>query len=154
MQALNSLADLQIVVKPHPGESAEWYRQQIASNKLHSIVLPPRYDTNEAIFACDLFVTVTSTSILEALILGKKVLVVNLTNLPEPLPWVEEGVVTGVYQKTALVSTVKKILTDSGDQPLQEKRRIEFLQKHVFKTNGKATERVAKVINQLIRKNK
>lgn len=152
MQALNRFDNLQIVVKPHPGESTEWYRQQIKSIKLPSIVLSPRFDTNEAIFACDLFFTINSTTILEALILNKKIFAVNLSNLPDVLPWVQEGVVTGVYKEVELFSAIKKALSGLNDDPLFERRRIEFLRKHVYKTDGKATERVTALINQLVRK--
>jgi UDP-N-acetylglucosamine 2-epimerase len=68
--ALREIPDIQIIIKPHPNESVRWHRNHLESWGVSAIILPPQSETFAAIHACDLFVSVTSTTILEALILN------------------------------------------------------------------------------------
>ncbi|MCD6513509.1 MAG: UDP-N-acetylglucosamine 2-epimerase, partial [Candidatus Odinarchaeota archaeon] len=152
LNALKKIESVQIVVKPHPREDQAWHKQKLKDIGVDAIVLPPKSDTYEAIYACDLFISATSTTILEAMILNKPVVVVNLFNLPEVLPWVEEGAALGVYSADKLFQTIKMALFDKNVQIKLAERRKKFVYEHVYKIDGKATKRVIDVIEQLLRK--
>lgn len=148
IQALKEVNNIQIIIKPHHNERLEWYEKRIGNQDL--IILPPLYDTYEAIFACDLLIAQTSTTIIEALILDKEVVVVNLSKLPEVLPWVEENAVLGVYNKANLSATFKDALFNTEKKAIRRMNRRAFLMKHVYKTDGKASNRVVDIILSLL----
>jgi len=142
IQALSKIGGVQVVVKPHHRESREWYVEQLEELGVKALVLPPRYDTFEAIYSCDLLISVTSTTILEALILGKTAVSVNILGLPEIMPWVRDGAVLGVYKRPELLPTLRRALIGGIRQ---EKRRT-FVRRHVYKVDGRATERVTSLV--------
>ncbi|MDO8055933.1 MAG: UDP-N-acetylglucosamine 2-epimerase [Candidatus Hermodarchaeota archaeon] len=146
---LRSIEGIQIVVKPHPNEAIQWFTDQLASVKTTVVVLPPFFDTIEAIYASDVFLSVNSTTIIEALILNKPVVVVNLSKQTEPLPWVEEGAALGVYEAKSIQRTVENALYDEKVRKKLDAKRTDFVHKHLYKIDGKATERVIDLIQKL-----
>ncbi len=146
--ALREIPDVQIIIKPHPNESVRWHKNHLESWNVPAVILPPQSETFAAIYACDLFVSVTSTTILEALILGKTVMVVNISNLPEILPWVEEGAAIGVYDPKDLVPHLNKALFDEKTIRQVMANRSNFVYNHTFHNDGKATDRVVSIIKK------
>ncbi len=148
--ALSKIQDLQIVVKPHPGESADWYEALLARQGVNVTILSPKSDTIEAMFACDLFIAVNSTTIIEALMLDKPVVVVNLSKFSEVLPWVSDGAAIGITNPEDLLATFQRVLADTNYLHTHRKGRNKFLRDQIFKEDGKATERVISVLESLI----
>jgi hypothetical protein len=146
---LKAIEGIQIVVKPHPNESTEWFTNQLASLETNVVVLPPFYDTIEAIYATDVFLSVNSTTIIEALILNKPVVVVNLSKQTEPLPWVKEEAALGAYEAESIESAVEKALNDEKVRKKLHDKRTDFVYKHLYKIDGKATDRVIDLIQKL-----
>ncbi len=146
--ALREIPGVQIIIKPHPNESIRWHQNHLESWGVSAVILPPQSETFAAIHACDLFVSVTSTTILEALILDKTVMVVNLSNLPEILPWIEEGAAIGVYDPKDLVIHFNEALFDERATRKVLANRSKFVYNHTFKNDGKATDRVISIINK------
>jgi hypothetical protein len=140
---------VQIVVKPHPNESVKWFNAKLTSLETNVVVLPPKSDTLEAIFACDVFMSVNSTTILEALIMNKPVVVVNLSKLTEPLPWVEEGAAIGVYEGDKIRGAIEEVLAEGQTDRQLSKRRSDFVYKYLYKIDGKATDRVISLMRRL-----
>jgi CDP-glycerol glycerophosphotransferase (TagB/SpsB family) len=147
----NSIDGIQLVIKPHPNETINWFNQKLASVKTDVMVLPPKSDTIEAIFACDAFISVNSTTILEALILDKPVVVVNLSNQIEPLPWVKEGAALGVYTADKIQSTIEAVLFEENVKKQLHKKCTDFVFKYLYKIDGKATDRVISLIQELVK---
>ncbi len=152
-QALSQIKNLQIVVKPHPNESSAWYKELLTKQGIDATILSPKSDTNEAIFACDLFIAVNSTTIIEALILNKPVVVVNLSNFPEVLPWVSDGAAIEVTNQDDLLETFLKVLDDEQFLDAHSDGRTRFLTNQIYKDDGKATDRVIAVLETLISSN-
>lgn len=148
LAALREIPDIQIVIKPHPNESIKWHKNHLEVWGVSAVILPPQSETFAAIHACDLFISVTSTTILEALILDKTVIVVNISNLPEILPWVEEGAAIGVYDPKDLVTRFNKALFDEKAIRQAQANRSKFVYNHTFQNDGKATDRVVSIIKR------
>ncbi len=151
VRTLKSINDIQIVVKPHPNEKSRWHQDRLSKLQISAIVLPPRGDTVEAIFAADIFFSVNSTTILEALMLEKPVIVVNFSKLPEVLPWTTEKAVIEVTDTSQLAKAVQLLLSKENKSHYLQKTRNAFLYNHLFKIDGKATERVLNIIDQFLR---
>jgi CDP-glycerol glycerophosphotransferase (TagB/SpsB family) len=150
IEALRELPNIQIVIKPHPNESSSWHKKHLKEWEVSAVILPPKSETNAAIHACDLFIAVHSTTIIEALLLGKLVIVVNLWKQPDILPWVKEGAVLGVYDPQELAPVIKKALLNKEAIHRELANQSKFVYNHTYKNDGKATERVIAVIKRYL----
>lgn len=150
IRVLKGLAGIQIIVKPHQIEAPEWHCNALSELEAEAIVLSPNADTYEAIYSCDLFIAINSTTILEALILDKVVIAVNLSNLPELIPWVTAGAVLGVYETSTLASTIADALFNETKIRQKLVNRFNFLVSQFYKLDGQASDRVIKLMLNLI----
>lgn len=93
--AVEGLAGVRLLVKPHPAEPAAPYEAVLRGcGAVRTRVLSPGADLLELLHACDALVTVESLSAVEALVLDRPVLVLNMpTNLRE---LVQSGAALGV----------------------------------------------------------
>src|SRR6185295_14486511 len=95
VSAVGSLPGVQALVKPHPAEPADAYAGCLRE-ATRVRVSPPGTDLLELLHAADALVTVESLSAVEALVLGRPVVVLNMpTNLAE---MVEQGMALGVAE--------------------------------------------------------
>jgi glycosyltransferase involved in cell wall biosynthesis len=151
LKSLKEFPILQVVVKPHPGEIGKWYEKVVKEKETGVTILPKNSDTYEALYACDLFFIYASTTAMEAVVLNKPVIAVNLTGRPDHVEYVKEGVALGVYKEEDLKPTIEKLLKD--DSELAQNRR-RYIEKYLYKIDGRATERVVNLIGEMIEKSK
>ena len=152
--ALRLLKNTRLIIKLHPGENqkAPLYRE----NKLIKpiIIAAKDADTNELLYACDVMITKNSTTTIEAMILNKPVIILNLSNQPDYVPYAESGAAAGVYKEEDLLPTLKKVLYDSQFRKKFEKNRKKFVYEHAYIQDGKASKRVSDLIMQMIKESK
>lgn len=95
--AMKRLRGAELVVKPHPGEPEAPHRQLAESNGVRCHVLDEA-TLAEAIGAADVVVVKGSTAGFTSVLMGKPLLVVNLSGLPDYVPYVESGVALGAHE--------------------------------------------------------
>ncbi len=141
--------DAQLVIKLHPGED-----QNAPLYKMHGdykpLILDRGYDTYSLIFVCDILITKNSTTALEAALLEKPVIILNLSGEPDRVNYVQEGIAVGVYEPADLVSAVKSLLDDDLLLERLKVGRAKYIEKYLYKNDGKATERVVSLIKSLL----
>ena len=94
---------------------------------------------------------ISSTEVaLEAMILGKPVVTVNLTNQPDLVPYAQSGAALGVYKAEDIASAVRKVLQDPETRKGLELGRQKYLYEQFFKLDGQATKRVVDLIYRMI----
>ena len=144
--SINSLEDIQLVIKLHPGEDqrAVLYKK---NKSIKPVIVDGKVDTYALLYACDLMITRHSTTATEAVILNKPVIALNLSGEPDPVEYVKEGVALGVYNEKDLKPAILKLLKDDTD--LAENRE-KYIEKYLYKIDGKATERVISLIEEMI----
>lgn len=144
--SINSLEDIQLVIKLHPGEDqrAILYKK---NKTIKPVIVDGKVDTYALLYTCDLMITRHSTTATEAIILNKPVIVLNLSGEPDPVEYVKEGVAVGVYSEKDLKPAILKLLKDDTDLA---KNRAKYVEKHLYKIDGKATERVINLIEEMI----
>ncbi len=147
--ALKKFPEVQIVIKPHPRENSELYRRVVDEQNIIATILPRKSETVEALYACDLLVAAFSTVITEALVLDKPAVTVNLT-AEDPAPYYKE-VTLRVNKKEDLVSAIAKALRDENTREKLRKAGKKFVFNHTYKQDGKATERVVNLVEQMIK---
>jgi predicted glycosyltransferase len=149
-EAMNELKGITLVIKQHPAESkahTHLINEFIGRYGINAILTPKNSDTYEQLFACDLMITRHSTTAIEALVLKKPVIILNLSGEPDPVDYVREGVAAGVYDENSLRKMIVRLLKD--DRVLMNNRDL-YLDRHLFKIDGKATDRVVDSIIQMI----
>ena len=143
---VKSLGDIQLVIKLHPGEDqrAPLYKK----NKLiEPVIVDGKADTHALLYACDLMITRHSTTATEAVALNKPVIILNSSGEPDPVGYVKEGVALGVYKGKDLKPAIEKLLKDDSGLA---KNRERYIEKYLYKVDGKASERVVGVICEMI----
>jgi predicted glycosyltransferase len=110
--------------------------------------VPKDSDTFEQLYACDLLITKNSTTAVEAVALGKPVIVLNLDRTPDAVDYVAEGVAVGVYSQESLTETITSLLDD--DHVLASKRP-DYIRRNIYRVDGQASERVAQLVKRIIR---
>ena len=144
---VRSLKDVQLVIKLHPGEDqrATLYKKD---KSFTPVIVGKKADTYALLYACDLMITRHSTTASEAVALNKPVIILNLSGESDPVEYVKEGVALGVYDEKDLKATVEKLLQDDSELA---KNRKKYIEKHLYKIDGNATERVVNLIEEMIK---
>jgi hypothetical protein len=134
--------DISLLIRPHPNESPDGFRNY--RGRRVKIEVSPEGNGREIAMASDLVTGMTTGLLVEACYLG--CLVVSIQpglRVPDPLPTNRLGVSRAVYSTEEVKPVLHQMLFDEG-------RREEARQRlSRFQTDGKATERVLRVIRDL-----
>jgi hypothetical protein len=151
LKALKDFQDLEVVVKPHPGERGEWYKDVLEEEGVRAVVLSKDADTFEALYICDLFLTGFSTIATEGIILGKVGVTLHMGEGEDPTPYYKE-VTLRVSSEADLIPAIKKALYDKKTREKIKAEGKRFVYAHAYKQDGKATERLVDLIERMIKK--
>lgn len=151
LKALKDLTEIQVVVKPHPVEEGEWYIDVVREENVKATILAKSADTYEALFVSDLFIGSYSTVILEGVILGKLGVTAFLSKGKDPTPYFNE-VTLRVYSESDLGPAIRKALYDNKVREALKQSGAKFVFEHAYKVDGKATERVVRLMEQMMEK--
>lgn len=150
---MSEFPEKQLVIKLHPSEKKEEYQRMLARTNNNAIICRD-IDLYGLLVLSELLMTVHSTVALEAMILHKPVITVNLTGKPDVMPYAESGAALGVYRKEDLAPAINKALYDPEVREKMAKKREQFVYDHAYKPDGQATKRVADLIVRLIEESK
>lgn len=147
LRAASALPGVHLLVKPHPAEPAEAYEQAIRAASLERArVVAPGADLMELLHAADALVTVESLSAVEALVLGRPVLVLNMpTNLRA---LVDQGAALGVRAGEDPAPALHAILFDAVTRARLEEARTRYLSDVAFGVDGGATARIRDLLRR------
>jgi glycosyltransferase involved in cell wall biosynthesis len=151
---IQSIKNTTLVIKPHPRDEKrhiKTIKHYLSDYKISAVVSPGSSDTYEQLFFCDLMITRVSTTAMEAVALNKPVIVLDLNYKSDIIGYVEEGVALGVYKADDLKPTIEKLLRDDSELA---KNRERYIEKYLYKIDGKATERVINLIEEMIKESK
>jgi glycosyltransferase involved in cell wall biosynthesis len=142
VRAIESLPATRCLVKPHPAEAAADYHADLAGAA--RIQLLPRGDLVELLQAADLLVTVESLSAVEALVLGRPVVVLNQPNHLREL--VDRGVALGVAAGEDPRPALEAALFDPATRERLAAARGRYLDEVALGVDGRATERLLALV--------
>lgn len=153
-EALSRMTDVQLVVKPHPdNERIDLHHEvfkKVASPNIH--IVSSQSDVNELITVCDVLITRHSTTGLDALIMGKRLVVVNLTGEGDRVPYVEYGAALGAYKKQDVFPVIKDACNEKMKWQLIDGRE-KFISDFAYRNDGKASQRITGLIEELCCRN-
>jgi hypothetical protein len=145
VRAIEAMPDVHALVKPHPAESPRGYEDVLAKEGARRLrLLTPQTPLLELLHAADLVVTVESLSAVEALVLGRPLVILNTpTNLQE---LVEAGVAVGVPEGQDPRAALEAALFDIATQARLETARRMYLSELAFGVDGRATRRIVDLL--------
>ncbi len=140
--AIKSLENVKLIIKLHPNEdqNAPLYKE---NKTIKPIIIGKDGDTYKLIYICDLMITKTSTTGIEAILINKPLIILNLSGKPDTVNFVSEGVAIGVYNPDDLAKSIKMLLEDPD---YLHKNREKFIRKYLYRADGKATERLVSIL--------
>jgi CDP-Glycerol:Poly(glycerophosphate) glycerophosphotransferase len=148
LAAVEAMPEVHCLVKPHPAEPADAYERDIRRAGATRVrVLPSGYDLMELLHAADALVTVESLSAVEALVLGRPVLILNMpTNLGS---LVDQGVALGVRAGEDPLSALRELLFDPATRSLLKLARERYLSDVAAGVDGQATARILRLLKEV-----
>lgn len=145
LKTFEKFPELTLVIKIHPVENTGFYRK-IAKDRA---IVVKNIDLYELLYASELMITYYSTTGLEAMILGRPVIVINLSGQPDKVNYVREGAAIGVYKEEDLAKAVGDTITNEKVKEKLKTQMEKFVYKSCYKTDGKAARRIADVIEKM-----
>jgi glycosyltransferase involved in cell wall biosynthesis len=145
VRAVEALPDTRAVVKPHPAEGSEGYAAELhrAGARRFSLV-DPREDLMRLLHAADALVTVESLSAVEALVLGRPVIVLNMpTHLAD---LVAAGAALGVAEGADPAGALAGALAPGAVREALDRARDRYLGELAMGVDGGATARIVALI--------
>lgn len=145
VRAVEALAGVRALVKPHPAEDAAPYEAVLRDAGATRVrVLPPASDLIELLAAADALITVESLSAVEALVLDRPVLVLDMpSNLRE---LVEAGAALGVAQGADPQPALQALLFGDEARARLAEARARYRQDVAGGLDGRATERIVALL--------
>lgn len=141
---------IQLVVKLHPREKKVHMHRDIAKKVGINPIIIKNINIYELLYACDAMITRHSTTATEAVILNKPVIILNLSGQPDPVAYyTKSNVALGVYQEEKLLFAIESVLYDEEIKNKLTANRKKFISEHCYKIDGKATERIVKLIKKM-----
>jgi hypothetical protein len=156
LEAMKEFPDKQVVVKLHPA----YHRMdnEITSAIRDELQIDDVFITShflwELLSICDLLITQSSTVGLEAMLLDKPVITFSSIEALDLNPYVATGSVIEVHKEEDLVPAIKDALYNKDVQRRLADARKRFVYECAYLQDGKASQRVANLIEQMIEESK
>jgi hypothetical protein len=135
--------DIQVVAKIHPLDKVQNY------GRTKSMIIVQDIDTQKLLYACDALLVTNSTTGVEAIALSKPLIYLNFHKIPETIPYVKYGAALRATNQSELIDRIKDLSNNITIQKLENGRK-EFISRYLSGLDGKASERVARVIIDMI----
>lgn len=148
--SVHGMTNITLIIKQHPGEGQKHFRlieKYLRRYNINSIILPGNSDIYELLYVCDFMITKNSTTADEAIALGKPVIILNLSGIPDIVSYVNHGVALGVYTKTDLRPAIEKLVNGAKDLEIYRER---YIDEYMYKIDGKANDRICELILRTI----
>jgi glycosyltransferase involved in cell wall biosynthesis len=154
-QTVKKLPKTQLVIKVHQYDNPDLYRQlqKELGAESYSLVIG-RCDTTLLIVASDVVVAKGSSTLLEAAIADKPVIVINFSDKPDMFEFREYNIGPYINDIDILETAIKTVLFDEAIKEQLADERTKFVQQWANSADGKASERLADLILQMVKSNR
>lgn len=145
-KATSKLPQSKLIIKLHPTFEKEADYQKIVKDLAEPPIICQNVPLPELLHACSLAITVMSTAGLEAMAVGKPLVVANLFG-DETLFDEKSGVII-VRKEKDLLPALESILREGLSEEMKE-AASKFVYQHAHAQDGKAAKRIADLIVQM-----
>lgn len=149
---LKKFPEYELVIKWKGRENLDFLPLLIGRENLQKTKIASNANPIELLSSADTIILTDSTMALDALLLGKPVISINFKDNEkvfkekEVNPYKNSGPIINIYNEKQLEDAIKKIKSNKTDN---SKTKV-YLEKELFKLDGKASERVVKFIVDLL----
>ncbi len=140
-----------LVIKLHPEEGKEFYNACSEEFKIQATIVNELSLLHPLIISSELVIISDSTVGIETILLDRPVIDINLSPAPFWNDYVENGAALGVRREEELLPVMQSVLSNKKVRRRLEKNRKKYIYNHAYKQDGKAAERVAKMIRNIIK---
>jgi CDP-glycerol glycerophosphotransferase (TagB/SpsB family) len=157
IKALRAFPEAQLVIKFHPGiRNEDVQRELIQRIGGDNVVAIKNIDMKALLNSSDILIALWSTVGLEAMILDKPVITMDLTDRVVPHHaykrlYAKSGAAIGVYNEEDLVPAIRDALYNEEVRKRLAEARNKFVYEYVYKQDGKPSKRVADLIIQMMK---
>jgi len=152
-RAIKDLDDAQLIVKVHPREiSLDLHREAIKNSGVKNVILIKGYDINKILFVCDVLVTAYSTTILEASILDKPSIIIDLYKKGYADMFGNHKSIRVSNNEFELKENIKQALYGEKTKKAMKQLRKRFVYSHCYKIDGNSNKRIALFIQEILEK--
>jgi len=143
--------NLRLMVKPHPIENTKMY--DVVSKKHKTVTLcESKEDITKLLALSDLLIFFSSDTVgLEALLLDKPIICINMTN--KEAIYVSSGVAVEVKNLQDIIPAIMDTLYSEESLTRLAEKRKRFVYEHTYLHDGQASKRVTDLILQMIKRN-
>lgn len=135
-------ADHQLIYQVHPGQTISYIKEMVDTVENHGAVVARYRNTEELISACDCMITFFSTTAIDAIILKKPLLLINLTDTDDFFPFVKMGAAFGVHEKEKISIALTNLLHNSAELSPHIAKAAEYVN---YKNDQGALDRVVQL---------
>jgi hypothetical protein len=153
LKRISSLLDetgATLLIKPHPIEDARQYSLNLPKHS-RIAVLEPRAKLRDCLERSDVVITHSSTGGIEAVLLGKRLLCLNLDHVRNVVRdmYVESGVAEEIVDLDQLEEWIRN-MNDMETAKDLRLARSKFISDMVHLVDGKASRRIADLVHEMI----
>jgi hypothetical protein len=147
--AMRNFPDEQMVIKLHPDEYMDDYRQLLTEIGCNDAIVCQDVSLYELLNKCNLLMTTHSTTALEAMLFDKPVICIDFTGRCPISFYTSDGAAIGVNREQNLIPAIDRALHDPQTSSELAQGRRRFIEKHVHRQDGGNSRRVAELIIRL-----
>lgn len=151
IKAMKELKDFHLIIKLHPEEGPDFYNKLLEEYGVNATIIEDLSLLHQLIYIAELVVVYGSAVGLESLILDKPLIDVSLPKEPFYQDYMKEGVALGVRKEDEMLTAIRSILENREIREELKKNRKKYVYSHAYKQDGKASERILKVIKLMIK---
>lgn len=151
VEAVNSLEDIILVVKPHPTDNTRELRKLVGKSP-KVVIADKTANILHLIKSCDILITFFSTSAMEALYVNKPVINVVFPGSYDFYMYIESGATWVARSQSEIVLQLRKLAGENVYDEIakREKSRQKFIRVWAHLPDGHATDRVVShIINMM-----
>jgi len=150
-KAMYEFPEKVLIVKNKPQDKYGPLAKNLAKKMgLKNVLVTEDIDLFHLLPACELLISSQSTVILEALIVGKPVVTVNLRDTKDIFPFAEKGLAIGVYKAEDIPLAIRMALEDCYAREKLFNARKKLLYDYSFGQDGESSKRVARLMESMI----
>lgn len=139
--------DYELIYQVHPGQTLEEIQKIVDTVENAKAVVARYKDTEELIAASAGMITFFSTTAIDAILMDKPLLLINLTDDRDFYPFVGMGAAFGAYTKDEIPGQVKKLLYEPHVLVSNYSKVKEYIN---YRNDGRALERVMELCLKML----
>jgi len=150
-KVMKNFPEVQFVIKVHPAEQDILLYESIARDVGRKCIVVRDFDIHQILYVSDIVLLCFSTTGIEAMILKKPLIILCQFMEKPPVDYASEGAAIRTRTEQELKKTIQELLENEQARESLAKNRDTYIYKYAYIQDGKSTERVCDLIEDMIK---